>query len=67
MKVCFGQDAGYFLPLVPLNLNLPILNGAAGTTSALHQFSQLFFFGQANPNKVFDQRDRLAASSGLYP
>ncbi len=67
MKVCFGQDSRNFLALVSLNLDLTILHGAACATGALHQFSQLFFFGQTDPNKFIDHCNRFATTPCLDP
>ena len=67
MKVRFGQDACYFFPFIALNLDLAVFHCATRATSALHLFSQLFFFGQPYANKVLDQRNSLAAAPCLDP
>ena len=67
MKVRLGQDARDFLTFVTLYLNLAVLHCAAGAAGALHCFGQLFFLRQADADKVFDHRYRLAATPGLHP
>ena len=65
MKVCVTQDARHFLPLIALNLDLPILHRATNATSPLHLLRQFLFLRQTDPNKVFNHRHRLATPSCL--
>ena len=67
MEVRLSQDAGDFLALVALNLDLAVLHRAAGATDALHDFGQLFLFRQTDADKVFHYRHRLATATGLDP
>ena len=67
MKVRFRQDTRDFRALVPLNLDLTVLDGAAGAAGAPHGFGQLLFFRPTDADKIFDHRNRLAATPGLDP
>ena len=65
MEVRLSQDAGDFLALVALNLDLAILHRAAGATRALHRLGQLLLVRQTDAHKVFYHRHRLATASSL--
>src|SRR5689334_11405931 len=66
-KVCFGKDASDFFAFVSLDFDLAILDRSANSTRLLHRPRQALFFRQTNPDKSFDDGNRLAAASGLLP
>jgi hypothetical protein len=61
-KAGFGQDARDFLAFVALDFNVAFLHGAAAAAGFLHLFGELFFFRQADADKIFHHRHRLAAA-----
>src|SRR5258708_39138685 len=66
-KICLGQDSGDFRALVSLDLDLAVLHCATSAAGLLHDFGQLFFFGQADADKPFNHRYRFAAPPGRLP
>ena len=67
LKTSFFQDAGDFLAFVALDFNLAVLHGAADAAGFLHLFGELFFFGQADADKIFHDGHGLAAAMRGLP
>jgi len=63
----FRQNPCYFLALVTLDFNLPILDRTARAARFLDFFREAFFFGQSNPDKICNDRDGLSAAPCRLP
>ena len=66
-ETCLGQNFGDLRAFVPLNLDLPVLYGAARAAGLLHRFGQLFLFRQAYADKVLNYGHRLPTTPRLLP
>ena len=67
-KVCFTQNASNLGALVPLNLNLAVLDRATGAAGLLHGFGQLLFFRQTDADETRSNAEydiREIATCGL--
>lgn len=60
-----GQDPGDGLPLVPLDFDAALFDGAAAAAGLLHLAGELLLFGQTDPHEVRNDRYGLPAASGL--
>jgi hypothetical protein len=66
-KTGLSENAGDFGALIALNFNASVLDCATAAAGFLHLFGELFFFGQANADKVFNNRHRLATAMRRLP
>lgn len=61
-KTGIGENAGDFGTLIPLDFDAPVLHRATAAARFLHLFGELFFFRQADADKIFHDGHGLSAA-----